>query len=221
MDRSEWPSRARLQTLREEGLFVYSRFTSSCFAAIIIFAVIFAVNRNFAALLEEWSEWLQLSDPSFSQGIAYFAKLLAPFFHIIFIPICLVYCGTLLVILLQSRFFFRWRLVGLDFSRVFRWPRLEAGGILARIILFVCIVVSLLSFVGLVIYLGIPSIFGLLNSDLANWVFWLNALPKQIALWLIPLLMFGAAVSWILSRFLFMLGHRMTREEIRQELEEC
>jgi|GEM_PF-5121537 len=221
MERTEWPSRMYLAELREQGIVAYSRFCTCCFSAL---AVYLALNGQFA----EWRNLLELYAKSLESGAA--AKtslawedvkvLIGKSFWTLLAPVAAMVVSTLIVGLLQTRFFFRPGQVALNLARL----NPVRPAIISRAL---CEIGQVLSLGWLILVVAVlltwyyaPLVLSCLNGDVSALV----SLPRRVfeagLLVLIPALTGLACLAWSANQLLFRHRHRMTRAEVMAEARE-
>lgn len=220
MERSEWPTKARLELLREEGKFPYSRFSQSCAVAMAIYFSLFSVVDNYLVVIESWHKLFDEKGLLLQSGTLIALSALRSLTITLFLPILVVILVVTAGALLQSKFLFRWRLVRMDSNRLSGWARWSVRDLLMETLLCGVTAISILTLSGLVIVGSCRNLFGLLNGNLAGWSTWLVVVHEHVGLWLMPLLMVFGLITWLITRLLFMIRHRMTREEISREQED-
>lgn len=220
MEPSEWPTKARLELLREEGKFPYSRFSQSCAIAMAIYFSLFSVVDNYLVVIESWHKLFDEKGLSLQSGTLIAFSALRPLMVTLSLPILVVTFVAIFGALLQSKFLFRWRLVKIDSNRLSRWARWSVRDFLMQTLLYAFAAVLVLILLGLVVVGSYGNLFRLLNGNLTSWGAWLVVVQEYVGLWLMPLLMVFGLIAWLINRLLFMIGHRMTREEILREQED-
>jgi len=197
---STWPTDKKLAKLRAAGKVPYSKFATSS-------AVLVSIAISVFLLKKQWNTFIVIREVETAALL-----FLAP-------PLC-VLIVTLLVGLLQTKFFWRPALLSIQGERLspFKVPSLArlSWGLLMHLAGWIAILI-----VGLfLIYLFSPAIMSLLNLNINDVVLWpwqgyTNFIP--VLLIILGLLALG---SWLWSRFRFMIAHRMTSEDLEKELRE-
>ena len=221
MERTDWPSNARLLKLRESGIVPWSSFASACLGAIALLLSAYFLADTTGALSASWSSaWSAESHASGVTALREAAgnrlRLLAVFVA----PAGAVLAACLLCGMLQTRFLFRPAQLVPDLSRLNPfaapgrtgpWGRL--GGFFAQTALGLA--------AGLVaVYVLATGIIGLLNH---NQMFYLKYCARQskALLPVIILILFVLCLLGVLAaQFAFRYAHRMSREEREQEARE-
>jgi len=217
MDRTEWPSSAKLEKLREAGEIPYSPLVSRGAAAL---AVLLGLSL-FGNSLSDFSDlYASLMDRSAQANIdleqfaSKFALLLA---KLVAFPLMAALSIILILGLLQTRFYVRASSASFDFSRLNRFGKLSFGSLITRPVenlISFCIAVAL-GFC--LLYALLPGILTLLNRDLLYFKAWPSQEYKSILPGLILSLGILTFLAWGTSRIAFRWKHRMSRKELEAE----
>lgn len=217
MERTEWPTRAKLESLREEGKVPYSRLCVCSAVAMALFCSLFYVVDSFAFVVEKWRQMMEsivIFDPT---GLE---VLVRPLAVALFLPLLVTFFVAFIAALLQSRFLFRWHLVKMEFARLRGWQSWRFGEFLLQL-LFSVLTVLLVLFLSCLLLIGSSrNLFGLLNGGQTGWLAWLGSLLAHVSVWLMPLLLSFGFGAWLVARLVFRIRHRMTRQEIMHEQED-
>ena len=219
MDKSEWPSETKLARLRSEGLVPFSRFSSACFVGLLVVASIFLVRSKSSEFISAYLGLISSDLNSLSSSGAEVALLSDLVFGgLVAFALALLVLPMVLG-LFQTKFFFRPANLSFDLRRML--PRIGTFGAgVGRVGLKLTLPFLLLIVPIALALIAIPRLFLLLNRDLNTFLSWLGENGSSFAPFLSGFLAVAAALGWIVSRYKFMLKHRMTRAEVEAEARE-
>lgn len=218
IDRSELPTQARLQELREEGFVPYSPVAARCLTVMALVAGAALVTRagwwgEFIADLQRlWRTGL--TDPAYhpiarqmSDRALWSAALLGG----------VVATFALLGVQLQTRFLNRGIGLGLDLKRLNPFRALTPVSFIGRVALRAALALLTLACAAALASVVARPLLLLLNYDLRYFAAWGRRVPGEVA----PSIVIAAAGLALLARAAarvgFLYEHRMNREEVVRE----
>lgn len=201
-ERTELPTPARLEALREQGIVPFNLLASRCFGALGLLGALFAMGDEVAFVAASFGKALGASD----SGLSALYDPTMRSARIVGIAIASGASSTLLAGLLQTRFTIRFP------SRI---PKHRPGVIPSSIagLVSAAFAVSVACMLG---GLALPSLFSLLNSRAGE----LRAIGVQRLAWIVlSALAITGAIAVMIGRLLFMWRHRTTKHEAQQDME--
>lgn len=217
-ERTEWPSLAHLEELREQGVVSYSRYLSRALAALAFMFVLWLGRGNMFEFLAGVQGLLGAHEIVSNDALLEKVSLLISSFWSVFLwPVLASVVIYVSASLLQTRFLFRGlkRSHNIDqngANRHFGVYRIARSLIAGLSSCFVILSIGL-SFT----WYYSASVFGLLNIREGELGAALARLISNASAFIIPLLLLTGVLGWLLSRLIFMHEHRMTAHEVRAQ----
>ncbi|MCB0339915.1 MAG: EscU/YscU/HrcU family type III secretion system export apparatus switch protein, partial [Bdellovibrionales bacterium] len=148
---------------------------------------------------------------------------LAEVLILIFVPLGLASIAAIGVGLLQTKFLFRSSAVTLRFGRLLPYQNsdLQSGSLLFGFFLKVLGLMLSLIGAGAMLWFYSPEIFSLLNQNYNQIPSALRKLTEQLTPLFVGVFLIASFFGWLISRYSFMMRHRMTRSEIEAEEREA
>ena len=218
MERTELPTSARLESLREQGIVHYSPAVCDLVAVLAIVAALSVMDGELRALP---AKVRLLFEGTGNDDIAQFAERFVALCKsaalLVLAPAIAAGVARFFVGLLQTRFLFRGEQFGILLHRILpkndpRRIRRGAGALLRLLLpLFVL-------FLGVTaVFFLARDLFGILNRDPAGFAHWPHAFAVALMPYLVVLLVVAIPLTWLISRMLFMVQFRMTTADIEKE----
>lgn len=209
-ERTERPTPARLEELREEGLVPLSSFAVRAAGTA---GVLFSLYL----LGEQWREFVSLPMRLGTLDRETLVVLRETCLPLILVPALAYLCAALVAGLLQTKFLIKPSAVSFQLGRL---GGRRGGGVIGRIVGGLLLELFALSLAVLVAWFALSDIAQLLNNDQVWLMEWPARLGARVTLPLMAILILAATGGWLLSRMTFFREHRMTREEVRQSSRE-
>jgi len=206
----EWPSDDKVSKLRDEGRVPLSPFASQVVVLGVLLLLLPVIGNLLVSSVEAYLLQISNDQDPFS-AVQYLGLELIFIISITLLVFCFL---IVLLTLLQTRFLFRTSRIAFSPAKIFVKRRdLSALMILLRIGgVLIAVGFMLLSF-----YLFVPEILRGLYLQDTEILEWAYELYQDALLYVIILLIMIGAMSYGLSKFLFLWTHRMTREEVLEE----
>ena len=214
LDKTEWPNEAKLKRLREEGVVPLSLFSCRCVGSVAFLFTLWMLRARIAALGIALREVYNAG--VFSHEAA---RLIASeTARLVVTPLAV--CAVVIVLwgLLQSRFLFRFGLVALNFQRLTKVHFPNPVGLFMRMFGAVALALILIAVGLLSARLCWTGVLYLLNNDRLYLGSWAPAVAQALLVPASLLLGVMALLGWLLSKFLFLAQHRMSRTELEREI---
>jgi flagellar biosynthesis protein FlhB len=211
LEKTEWPNKARLEELREQGIVHYSVFVSRAAGLVAFLCVLYALKSDIAALARMLPAWMRGGDPAAALGGDSTSALL----RLVLLPPLSVFVVSFIFGFAQTRFLFRPASLALSWKRIYAVDY-RPPAMLGRAIGALIVGIAALAFgIGAALILQ-RDVLSLLNGNARLVPVW----GSSLVLSLIPLALIAAAAAlavwWGISRILFSRAHRMTRREALQ-----
>ncbi|MBX7145124.1 MAG: EscU/YscU/HrcU family type III secretion system export apparatus switch protein [Oligoflexia bacterium] len=211
MERTEWPSEQRLNDLREQGQVALSLRLVRVSAFVAFFGTLALLRQDLQMLvLKWWSSQLDLTI-----GVSQFGQY---FLRVLVAPVAAALVAATLVGFLQTRFLFRFGLLGFDANRL-SWDlslTRAAGAICVGVFGTLAVMAALF----LAARLELSHFLTLLKSNISGIAPLALEYASRFGLGAALLLFVIACLDVLVQRRVFQLRHRMTRDELAQEVDE-
>lgn len=216
MERTEWPTSSKIETLRESGCVPFSPVAIRAFACA---GVALGVYAGYST----WAHFVFAEELVFPHGSAAPSQSPALFNRVIYalcLPVLFALVGAIVCGLTQTKFYFSLGRCAFDIRRVnpFRVPdlgKLMGGCGREMTALFVGVTLTIVA-----LWIGIPRVLQALNHGET----FLQSMLGQVlraALWCtIAVSVLTAVVGYLAERTGFMWQHRMTKREVEAESRE-
>ena len=209
-DRTEWPTEARLEKLREEGRVPYSKAATALVASGVVLLIILWWLKRWDSFLVSYAALFGRQ----SAPLAEFAKLAGSWFEPLILANVAIIAVVLLIGLMQTKFLFRLGLVGFDLSKLrLRERKHPIAGVLVSLFWWLAGGIG----AGALFYFFLPRLIAIFEQMPATaW----RLFREGVTLFLPGVAVFFlclALVVWLCGRFLFLVSNRMTRQEVEQE----
>lgn len=221
MERTEWPSPAYLQELREGGIIAYSHFSTACISALAVYLTMWQQLAEWRTFLEGYRA--KIIGPAVAgAGINWEAlRLLTQQGAVLAVaPLAAAAICGLGFGLLQTRFFFHPAELSLDAQRL-NPLRLAAFFTGLKAFSWACLLAPLVIMGALFLMWYYAA---LVLSPLSGGLPVLLGVPRRVchsgAMLVVPGLIALAAAAWLVRRMVFMHTHRMTKQEVLAEEKE-
>lgn len=211
LDKTEWPNEAKLKSLREAGIVPLGLFSCRCVWTVVFLCTLWSLRMKFSVLGQSalGSVEGQLSAGRLLALAAEAARLGA-------LPLISASVVTIVWALFQTKFLFRMSLAAPTFERLahfgFPNPLSASSRIFAAL-------VQLLVIIGcglLCMRLCWTGVLYLLNNDRLYIVAWFPAVLQAALAPICILLSISALLGWMSAKGLYLLRHRMSREEMER-----
>lgn len=212
-DRSEWPSDAKLEELRTQGVVLRSPLSLALVGGATVGAVLLlrmpkitaSFTNYFSALRQEDSIGVLLSELIPSLGSTLLILALAVIFSVAIFG------------LLQTKFLWILSLCLPRFDRLaFNWC-FSVKNLFASLVRVLAALIIGCGLAGILAWIGLGSGLGLFNQDRPYLLNWGQKTSQAMLLGFVLVGIAGAVVSWVCSYWLFLFDHKMTRAEIDSE----
>lgn len=205
-----FPSEQKLERLRTRGQLPLSRLAPAC-----VFTICVALG-----IWTQKGKLLNLSRAAFAGDAELSMERAAGLLGALVAPLLIGIVLSALVSLLQTKFHLRLGFLAIDLGRLTPQGRRLVGGGLPR--LLVAPIVPLLVCFGMLLVLRheLPGILSVFNSDKERF---LSVLAGHLGRWMtvsVIVLVVSGVGAIALEKLWFLWKHRMTREELAQELRE-
>jgi flagellar biosynthesis protein FlhB len=214
MERTEWPTRARLDELREQGLAAYSATSVRSLAALaVLLGLILAAPKGQVVILD-YKQLLGASKDASLETMLSPLSQIAPLF---FAPLIGAAVAACLAGLVQTRFMFHLASLSFNLSKLdcFGLYSFRAGA--SRLIKAVLIAVIFLGAALFWLWYLCPLTLNLLNIKAGQLNAFSQGFFRAVLAAALPTLALVAVLSWLVNWIAFMLRHRMTRQEVESE----
>lgn len=209
-DQTEWPSKARLETLREEGIVPYSRLSTSCAGVVGVMFGLAVVRKD---LINWYGEYFS-SEMDISTTFGYLSRFPVTTF-ILPVLFCALFCfgwGFF-----QTKFLFRWSNLTFSFGKLMNAKLPNLGKILQQVVALCLTVFSFLAASVVVYFFSLRESIALLNHDIDYLFKWMDSNFIRFGPIFLFLFVLIGAFSWVIVRYKFMMKHRMSRQELIEE----
>ena len=203
------PNEAKLAELREQGIVPYSRLATTCGGALFAAATLPTVSIE---LRSAWKLYLSLISSAIDKSplFAIPPELAQLLLKIVFLPAISALVGASLVGVLQTKFLIRLGNIGFDLGKLAKTG--DPGGVLIRLLASVPTVVCLFLVSLAIALLLLRDILSILLNDAKYLAVWSDKLSISLVTLLCLTLGILGILSWLFSRYAFMMKHRMIAE---------
>ena len=216
MEKTEWPTAARLAELREAGRFPYSKIATGFIALSAVVISSFLLSPTWKTILGKYKKLF--ASGLRNEGITEWLLFLDSVLVILHTLAWSVMILLIMYVLLFSRFLFRLSFLHFDLSRLNPFREREAYGFAVRFLIsFICWVIAV-AFGASIFFLAAKEILGLLNNNYIYVMAWPDKIfGMSVAITSLVALVLAAVTSFLSWR-LFMGRHKMTLRELRDEM---
>lgn len=221
MDKTEWPTEGRLADLRDKGIFSYSDLTTASAALAALLLSIYMLRESFLKLWLGFRSVIQNSRDSID--FKALSELGWPLLELTIIPLLSALVVSLLVGLFQTKFFVRPARVAFDLSRLKPFGERVQDKHHSPFLGFVReLGINMTALcIGALIFLALARDFAaFLNPNVKFIISTLGSVLEQLLAIACGVLIVSALVMWTINRLIFLLAHRMTKQEIESEARE-
>ena len=220
MERTETPTTARLQELREQGIVPLSVFSSRSAATLLVLLSFLMLRTRFSVVVQALHDFVRGGAPEpWFQGENQHA-VVAGVLSILIVPASAAFIGAILCGLFQTRFLVLLSRVSPALERINPFAASRFLGIIHGIIFGAATVLLLFFFSLVLLRLIIVDILALLHQEAQNLLSASGRFFEAVLPLLILVLAFAGFFSWLTVRNRFFAAHRMTREEVLRENED-
>lgn len=215
IDRTEWPTAERLESLRAQGIVPVSRYAVRAGGLLVVLGTTYAIRDRVVRLFER--AFTGTSSTTLAEASATGAQIISDLLFVMLVPIIALTIISVVLVLLQTKFLFVFSRISFDLSRLNRLRPPDLGAMISRVLLnlsFIAIFFVLFAGAG---YLTLRLILPLVGQDLGYFARWPGTVAGSAVPLIVGALMITGFTAWIRSRFSFMLKHRMSREEVLRE----
>lgn len=220
MEKSELPTPKRLSELREQGVAHCSFVTTRLAASGAALAAISLQHGEWSRFIDRLMGPLQSGAGEIYEPLLLYADLVEPAAKLFFVPLLAAAIVAVLVGTAQTRLLFHFKALTPDTGRLFNPAGLNPLPGLKRAAGALIAGAAALVLAGLCWAALVWEVVRSFTSGRSALTWSAGELGGSLAPVVILLISVAAVVSWFGSKYLFILRHRMSSEEIEQELRE-
>lgn len=212
MDKTEWPTQERLESLRDKGVTAYSPFLSRLSGTLLAVVVLYASLEGPLEVRSFITELLNIATTLNTPGEYVLFEPLKAFsfttLKLLIAPIAAYVVGSTVCGLFQTRFLF-----------MHRPSRVRHTGAFFASMTFLAGLIGAVTFSAFAFRFFTPEILRLVTRDDMALI----ESPRQLFRAALPIIILvggaGALLSWMSSRAGFLRLHRMTKAEVIREMQ--
>lgn len=216
LEKTEWPNEAKLKALRDEGVVALSPFSCRCVWTLTFLCTLWGLRGQLASVRDQVRNAFTLGMWAPADGAALAIKVA----RLVGIPLGAALLVTVVWALFQTKFFFRFGLLGMNFQRLSRIHFPNPASAVSRILGALIELAVFLAFGVLCARLCWTGVLYLLNNDRLYVISWFPGVLQAALVPIAILLGIFALLGWLGSKFVFLMRHRMSKAELERGVAE-